>query len=201
MIRKSRRVFLPLSALALLSLACSTRESSTAPARVSTSPTPTAAAPATPCPSPQAVPAGAPTPVPCEPTPNCPDQAVATAGTYRGTYTATYQVPRAQGMASISGEIQLEVARGSDQVTGTTSGGTSARTPYGASGSADSSQLSGVARRGEALHGSRGMAVMNIDSVTCNTISGRMTSGPNWAGMRGAGASDISGTWSVTIQR
>ena len=202
MICKSPRIFLALLALILTGLACSKGEPSTSPsAQISASPQPAATATATPCPPPPAVPGGAPTPMPCEPAPNCPEQPEAAPGAYRGTYTATYQVPRARGVASISGEIQLEVAGGGGVVTGAIRGGTSAVTPYGSSGTADSSQLSGVARRGEALQGSRGMAVMNIDSVTCNRISGRVTSGPNWAGMKGAGATDISGTWSVTIQR
>lgn len=118
-------------------------------------------------------------------------------GTYVGSFRAEYRVPMALATAVSTGEIRMTVER-NGQVEGTVTIHTTAATPYGGSGGAATSQLSGSAVEGSSIHGSSGYSNLRVDRARCaDRISGAVVPGPRWAAMQSAGATPITGSWSV----
>lgn len=118
-------------------------------------------------------------------------------GTYVGSFRAEYRVPAALATAVSTGEIRITVER-NGQVEGTVTINTTAATPYGGSGGTARSQLSGTAGEGTFIRGSSGYSNLSVDRVGCSDrISGAVIPGEKWAAMQGAGATAITGSWSV----
>lgn len=118
-------------------------------------------------------------------------------GTYVGSFRAEYRVPAALATAVSTGEIRITVER-NGQVEGTVTINTTAATPYGGSGGTARSQLSGTAVEGTFIRGSSGYSNLSVDRVGCSDrISGAVIPGEKWAAMQGAGATAITGSWSV----
>lgn len=118
-------------------------------------------------------------------------------GTYVGSFRAEYRVPAALATAISTGEIRITVER-NGQVEGTVTINTTAATPYGGSGGAATSQLSGTAVEGTSIRGSSGYSHLSVDRVGCSDrISGAVIPGEKWTAMQGAGATPITGSWSA----
>lgn len=118
-------------------------------------------------------------------------------GYYVGLFRAEYRVPAALATAISTGEIRITVYP-SGQVDGTVTINTTAATPYGGSGGAATSQLSGTAVEGTSIRGSSGYSHLSLDRVGCSDrISGAVIPGEKWAAMQGAGATPITGSWSA----
>ena len=118
-------------------------------------------------------------------------------GTYVGSFRAEYRVPMALATAVSTGEIRMTVGQ-SGQVEGTVTINTTAATPYGGSGGAATSQLSGSAVEGSSIRGSSGYSNLRVDRARCtDRISGAVVPGERWAAMQAGGATPITGSWSV----